>query len=207
MFTTLTLINSRRLFPKIVSEVCEYKGFTYYSSKLLSHRENNQKFINKFKKRSGIPVIETDSPLVFKYKMILLTNTVMLLPYKNVGVCDKDGSLAFLLPFMSQNSGVISIFTENAAAYSDITNEILSVYGTPTIISEKISNILKCDVVFAVKPPKSISKNNNVFTLKSTEGREPLLPFSLPDYADTLSVAAGLFYYGGFREFGKLTFK
>lgn len=206
MFTTLSTVNSRRLFSKIISEASEYKGCTFYYSRLLSSKKNNLKFINRFKKRAEIPVIEHDSPIVFKYKMTILANTVMRRPYKNVGIYDKEGKLPFLLPFISKNSGVIYIFTENTAAYTNIEDEILRDYGTPLLISRRASPITECDIIFAAQLP-NILNNNNVFTVKDVEHFTFELPFPSPDYACKFSIAAGLFYYGGCREFGKLTFK
>lgn len=206
MFTTLTLVKSRRFYRKVISEVCEYKDFTYYSSRLFSNRKNNSKFIKRFEKRAEIPVIEPNSPIVFKYKMIVLANTVMLRTYKNVGIYDKEGVLSFLLPFISKNSGVISIFTENADAYTNMEDELFALYGTPMLISDKISQLSECNIIFALELPNAL-KNNNIFTIADTENREFELPFPYPDYACKFSIAAGLFYYGGYREFGKLAFK
>ena len=199
MFTTLTIKKSRRFFRKISSEICEYKGFTYYSSTLLSKKKNNQKYISRFKKRVGIPIIEENDDIVLRYKMIVLANSVMSRPYKKVGIYDTEGYLPFLVPFISKNCGVISVFTKNAAVYSDIENEIGVLYGTPIIINDNISDILRCDISFALTPPVALG-NSNIFTLNDTEKKELSLPLPLPE-------AAGLFYYGGFSEFGKLTFK
>ncbi len=206
MFTTLDIINQSRISHKFISEKLEYKGFCYYATRLYSKRKNNKKIIEKFSKRAEIDIIDDKSPMVFNYKMLLLANSVLKQPRKNIGIYDTEGRLAFLLPYISEKCGSISVFTENTAAYSRLQNEILNIYGTPVIICNKLSPVFNGDIIFAAKVPPHL-KADNVFSPNSTQNKTVLPPFSIPDYCNPFCVTAGLFFYGRFKELGKLTFK
>lgn len=206
MFTTLTVINRKRFPHKFISERLEYKGLSYYATRLYCGRKDNRKIIEKFSCRAGIPVIDEKSPVVLKYKMLLLTNSVLEHSRRSIGIFDAEGGLTFLLPYISEKCGSISVFTENTAAYLGLQNEILNNYGTPVVMCEKASAVLGCDIIFAAKLPPRL-KANNVFTLKNTENKDILLPFLIPDYCDPFCVAAGLYFYGKFKELGELAFR
>ena len=206
MFTTLTLINKRSQ-KRFLSEENVYKNYTFFTTRLFSKKSNNKKRLRKFESRAGMPVVCEQSEIVCRYKFITLVNSVTVdTGFKKIGISDKSGELFFILPFLSEKCGVISIFTESPDAYSDICDEIYRDFGTPTIILNTKKDILGSDIVFSADG-EITGALCPVFTAENTKNTTIDLPFSYPDYCNPFIIAAGLFYYGGFHEFGKLKLK
>lgn len=213
MFTTLSIIDAKQENVKFkhkrqyLSEKFCYKNYTYYTTNLYTNKKNNQKSLNRFRKRAEMPIITDNCRLSERYKFITLANTVFSeRSYRSIGIYDRTGKLPFLLPFLSQKSGFICIFTNNADAYTIPCRKIYYEYGTPSLITDRLSNISDSEIIFSTeRPPVNtqcrfiIPENNTDIyvpdTLRINQNCNPFL------------VCAGLFHYGGFKEFGKVKLK
>ncbi len=210
MFTTLSIVNEKgRKFGikkarQYISKELHYKNYTFYSTLLLTRRKNNQKSISRFYKRADMPIITEDCPAFLQYKFITRANTVMQnRNYKSIGIYDTNGTLVFLLPFLSKKSGIICIFTNNPDAYTNACYEIYRDFGTPTLITDRLSRILNTEIIFSAE---NIPIKPKCEIITPDTSAEIYIPDTLylPEDCDPFLACAGLYFYGGFKEFGRL---
>ena len=213
MFTTLSVINAKEKRIKIkgarrfISNELQYKNYTFYTTNLFTKREENKKSINRFYKRADMPVVTKGCEILEKYKFITLANTVLSRRnIKSIGIIDETGKIPFLLPFLSQKCGIISIFTNNPDAYINKCEQTYFDFGTPTYITDKLGGVLNADMIFSAS---HIRKPFDKEIITPTDNTDIFLPhnLNLPEDCNPFLVCAGLYFYGGFKEFGKIKLK
>lgn len=213
MFTTLSIVDAKKknikMFRKrkYISQKLTYKGYTFYYTQLFTKRKDNKKSISRFKKRADMPVITDNCGQVLQYEFIVLANTLLSKKhYKSIGIYDKDGLLAFLLPFLAEKCGFICVFTNEPDAYSDAVSEIYLDFGTPVLINDKIKGLLQTEIIFS---NKYIPINKTAKVIVPDGKTDICVPYALqlPKECDPFLVCAGLYFYGNFKEFGKIKFK
>ncbi len=213
MFTTLSIIDTKQKTVKFkhkrqyVSEEFRYKNYTFYDTRLYTGQRDNQKSLNRFRKRAAMPVITDNCLLSERYKFITLANTVFSQrSYRSIGVYDKNGKLPFLLPFLSEKSGFICIFTNNADAYTIPCYEIYHSYGTPTLVTDRLSGIIDSEIIFSTEKMPVETDCKLIIPHGNTDICVPDALW-LNENCNPFLVCTGLFYYGGFKEFGKVKLK
>ncbi len=203
MFTTLTVINARAR-RRFLSEENMYRGYAFYTTRLFSKKKDNRKRLSKFEARAAMPVLSENSEIVCRYRFITLVNALLEKGcFKKIGIADKDGFLPFLLPFLSEKCGVISVFTEKSENYISVCDEIYGDFGTPTIVLNTKRDILSSDIIFSADGEIE-GAHCKVYSAENTQNATLTLPLDCPDYCSPFIIAAGLYFYGGFHEFSRL---
>lgn len=206
MFTTLTVINERNR-KRFLSEESSYKDYTFYTTRLFSKKSDNQKRIRKFASRAAMPIITDNCAIIKQYEFITLANTVLSDYHpKSIGIYDTAGVLPFLLPFLSEKSGIICIFTNNPDAYTKTCEQIYRLSGTPTCVTDKLGGIFTTDLIFSAE---NMPIEPECRVIRPENKTDICLPdtLNLPEHCNPFLVCAGLFFYGGFREFGRIKLK
>lgn len=205
MFTALntnpeTVHRGRR---KIISERVRYQNGEFYLSRLLSGKEDNEKFIKKFINECRFPVVTGESAETLEIKYKIMLNTLIRYADKNTDIAffDPQGKLCFLLEGAVKNFR--SVFAVSQSPDYNAFNEILlSRLGACAVIKENISDINGCNYIISSER-LPFSAGPYIFGEHGwfVNGCKPIFncafPSVLPDFADVFSVAAGICKYIG----------
>lgn len=222
MFITLTVCNLKRKTTteklhlvkkrRFVTEYTVYDSGEFYTTRLFTYCSNNEKAINKYFKNIDFPLITKSSEIVVKFFYITLANTA----FKNMGgsvetaIYDPDGHFIFLLPNIFENSRSINICTLNFQKYETACQNIYKQSGTPYIISSNPEIIKNCDIILCESPPPIFTKGK-IFSKKDFLNKKLFMPNFLseavPDYAEPLIIAAGLYFTNQDSRLGSLYFE
>lgn len=211
MFTTLCVIKPegrRRLFRrrKVLTDAVSFGENTFYTSRLISNRDDNKAFIAKFIKDCRVPVIQSEDRITeeFKYNILISTIFKYCKDCPEIAVYDPSGSISFLLPRIISRSKAVYVFTKNSE-YQDLNDYIFSQIGAAAIISDNIYSLKAADAVISSEKLTHnihipVFGKHNWFVNGCTPVFECDFPSALPEYADTFSVAAGICKYFGAKS-------
>ncbi|MBQ0083374.1 MAG: hypothetical protein KBS52_01225 [Clostridiales bacterium] len=204
MFTALNLedqvLRGRR---KIINERITCKKGEFYLSRLVSRKNDNTKYIEKFIKNCRVPVVLNTSDDVTEIKYRILLNTVIRYADKNtdIAIFDRQGKIQYLLAPAVENFRTVYVVSEEKS-YETVCENLLAKYGTCAVLKDSLSDMGGCNhIISSERLP--FSAGPYVFGEQGwfVKDCKPVFscdfPGALPDYADVFSVAAGMYKYMG----------
>lgn len=218
LFTTLSVthLNRNTLGEKLhmvrrrrfVSHFHEYGKNGFYTTRLYTYCDNNQKAVETFCRGCNVPVLLADNPIVRRYKYLITANTVFKIfsdKPPDIAVYDPTGSLIFLLPRLLSHSRTVCVYTANTHEYNDENNRIFSLIGAAAVVTD-VSPPKNADAIIS-----SVVYRNDGIPVFGEHGFFACSEFFVPDGAllsvippdaDALTVAAGLYSTGGEKKLG-----
>ncbi|SDN96482.1 hypothetical protein [Acetanaerobacterium elongatum] len=71
---------------------------------------------------------------------------------RSIGLVDADGIYTSFAEKLIKHSPTVKIFTNNFEAYENTQEELLSLYGAPLVITNRISSLADCQVIYSPNP-------------------------------------------------------
>lgn len=218
MFTTLSVthLNRNTLLEKLhmvrkrhfVSHFHEYGKNGFYTTRLYTYCDNNQKAIDAFCKNCNVPVLMPDSAVVRQYKYLVTVNTMFKIfssTPPDIAVYDPQGYLVFLLPRLLANSRTVCVYTGNTHGYNTENNRIFALIGAAAVITD-VDTPAPNNAVISSVPYRNGSSpvfgEHGFFASSEFFVPDNTLASITPPDADILSVAAGLYHTGGEKQLG-----
>lgn len=168
----------------------------FYTTEISVYKDKAEKYINRFRSRCQVPIIERNSETVQKLKYIISVNSVLKAhknPPLNVAVFDKNGELTFLLATLLQKCRTVYIYTEKTEEYSEKNDEVFKSTGAAAVITDYDFSVNRADfIVSSVKLP--INNNIPIISRYSLFANDCVgFPhLDIPQNTDVFCVLAGL---------------
>ena len=211
MFTTLNTTPEASRSPgrKIVSERIEYKNTGFYTSRLLSRKKDNGKYIARFIRECRVPVILPESEITRRFKYRILLNTLIRYAsasLTDIAFYDPTGEISCIFPLAAEKFRTVWLVSESDI-YDSLNENLLSTVGTCAVRKQKLTDAGGADIIISSKRLAFVS-SPYVFGEYGwfVENCEPVFPCGFPDipeYADIYSAAAGVQEYLGEKEAAK----
>lgn len=202
MFTTLNPLPEPARRRKVESERIKYAGNEFYTSRLVSKKADNRKFLQKFLRECRVPVIlPTDNNVrMLKYKIMLNTVLRFCSPKTtDAAFYDPLGDITCIFFAAVKAFRTVFLVSENDV-YDAINENLLSHSGICAVRKQKLTEIDRADIIISAAALPFTSApyvfgeygwfvdNSPVFSCPFPE---------LPAYADIYSAAAGIEEYFG----------
>ncbi len=185
-------------------------GNDFYTTRLLTPTDNNQKIINRFHKCCSMPIITNNSETAIRYKYLLTLNTLLKSiegSSPNIAMVDPSGKLIHLLDKLLSVCRIVGVYTKQTNEYIRKNEQLFSLIGASAILYDDIRFIRKFDIIFSFAPLNSDS--DNIFGHHGIFCNDiPLLPDNIAKLQlsndEIIPALSGLYFHAKQKKLGNL---
>ncbi len=135
---------------KTISCKTEFADTFFYTTEIEVFEDKKEKYLNRFRERCSVPIIERDSDIVGRFRYKITVNSFIKNQNEtplDVVLFDKTGELLFLLDTLLQKCRTVYVYTENIREYSEKSDQIFKTTGAAAVICEGTFSVNKADLI------------------------------------------------------------